>query len=198
MNHGIPITLPAKMEARPRETALRTDRLVAGDRAEFEQLVRLHQDRVARLAGRLMGWPTDVRDVVQEVFLSAWKGITGFQGKSGIDTWLTRITINTCRTVRRRRLLNLRFRMQRGAEGGPVHASASDQPSMDRETDARVRRAVRALSLRYRQVVVLRYLEEMPIAEIGPLLGITRNTVEVRLNRARKKLKHTLSDLVKD
>ncbi|MFQ5410695.1 MAG: RNA polymerase sigma factor [Phycisphaerae bacterium] len=198
MNHGIPIASPAEMDARDRSVVLRTDRLIAGDRAEFERLVRLHQPRVTRLAGRLMGWPADVRDVVQEVFLSAWKGIGGFQGKSGIETWLTRITINTCRTDRRRRILHLRFRMRRSAECSPAYASASDRSAVDRETCMRVRLAVQALSPRYREVVVLRYLEEVPIVEIGPLLGITRNAVEVRLNRAREKLKHTLSDLVKD
>ncbi len=198
MNHGIPIASTAEMDARDLAVALRTDRLIAGDRAEFERLVRLHQPRVTRLAGRLMGWPADVRDVVQEVFLSAWKGIGGFQGKSGIETWLTRITINTCRTDRRRRILRLRFRRRHSAECSPAYTSASDRSAVDRETFMRVRLAVQALSPRYREVVVLRYLEEVPIAEIGPLLGITRNAVEVRLNRARGKLKHTLSDLVKD
>jgi RNA polymerase sigma-70 factor (ECF subfamily) len=60
----------------------------------------------------------------------------------------------------------------------------------------RVRAAVRALPARYREVVVLRYLEELPIAEIGQLLDLKPNTVEVRLTRARAALRTALADLM--
>src|SRR5262245_50155020 len=71
----------------------------------FEQLVAQHQSRVARLAQRLLGWrDADVQDVVQEVFVCAWAHLASFRGESSIETWLTRLTINQCRSHRRRRL----------------------------------------------------------------------------------------------
>ena len=74
--------------------------------------------------------------------------------------------------------------------------SDSGRPGLDDETFAAVRRAVRALPARYREVVVLRYLEEQSIDEVSRALGASKNAVEVRLHRARARLKDALADLV--
>jgi RNA polymerase sigma-70 factor (ECF subfamily) len=69
---------------------------------------------------------------------------------------------------------------------------------MDKETFARVRRAVQVLPRKYREVVVLRYLQGLDPGEIGELLGVKVNAVQVRLNRARARLKEHLSDLLEE
>jgi RNA polymerase sigma-70 factor (ECF subfamily) len=165
--------------------------------AVFDRLVESHQDRVARLACRLLGWPADVDDVVQEVFLAAWKGLPRFRGQSDLATWLTRITVNKCRSRRRKEMVRLAWLWRKGQEEA-ANSEPADRAALDRETHAEVRRRVRRLPPRYCEVVVLRYLEEMPVEEIGQVLGLTRNTVEVRLHRARERLRKELAGLMDD
>ena len=80
-------------------------RLRDGEPGAFESLVSLYQGRIARLAYRLLGWSGDVDDVVQEVFLAALRNAGSFRGEASLWTWLTRITLNRCRTHQRRRLM---------------------------------------------------------------------------------------------
>lgn len=170
-------------------------RLARGDQAAFDALVAAHQDRVSRLAYRLLGWSGDVDDVVQEVFLAAWKALPRFQGRSSLATWLTRITINECRRLRRRwgRVLH-----REPVETGRACTPAADSRMMNAETFGRVRRAVAALPVRYREVVVLHYLEQIPIGMVSELLGMSTNRVAVLLHRARAKLKSKLADLMQE
>lgn len=168
------------------------ERFVRADPAEFDHLVALHQDRVTRLAYRLLGWSNDVDDVVQDVFLAALNGFGAFRGEADVATWLTTITVNKCRTHQRRLWLRARWfaGVLRGSETVPAASQATDFDAC-----VRVRQAVQALPARYREVVVLRYLEEMPAARIAEVLGISLNGVEVRLHRARARLKVALAPL---
>jgi RNA polymerase sigma-70 factor (ECF subfamily) len=167
-------------------------RLARGDAEAFDQLVALYQPRVARLAQRLLGWNGDIDDVVQDVFLTAWNKVGNFRRESSLWTWLTVITLNQCRSrIRRRSLLQrLPFRLVRREAHPPA-----DRSSIRQETDQRVREAVAALKPKERELIVLRYLEHRPAAELAELVGVSRNTVEVRLHRARQRLKETLADL---
>ena len=172
--------------------------LLAGDdRAAFERIVEAYQPRVTRLARRVLGWADDVEDIVQDVFLAVWRHRKGFRGTFGqksFEAWLTRITINQCRSHRRRRWL--RWARQQPLED--VDAIASDDPKLDRETFAQVRAAIRSLKPADREVIVLHYLEQMPIARIAETLGLRRNTVEVRLHRARQRLRAMLDGILED
>jgi RNA polymerase sigma-70 factor (ECF subfamily) len=163
--------------------------------ADFDQLVALHEPRIRRLAFRLLGWSGDVDDVVQDVFLAALARIGKFRGDASIATWLTSITINRCRTDRRRRLLRLRWLARRAK---PESAQPADQRSMRDEVSARVRSAVRALRPKDREVIVLFYLEDFSAQHIAELLSISRGAVEVRLHRARARLKNQLAEFMKD
>ena len=162
------------------------------DPASLEQLLATHRERMTRLAYRLFGWSGEVEDVVQEVFLSALNGLGSFRGEADVATWLMTITVNKCRTWQRKRWLRARwFGLQRERPEDP----AADRRSIDIETAARVREAVQALPAGYREVVVLRYLEELPTAQVARMLGISANTVDVRLHRARARLKVKLAGL---
>jgi RNA polymerase sigma-70 factor (ECF subfamily) len=169
---------------------------VTDEQLTFEQVVEQHQANVARLARRLLGWTAannDVDDVVQDVFLAVLKGLPRFRGHSALSTWITRITINACRSHRRRRLVRLAF-LDRFIRRAP--ASHEPEPPADErdETNRRVRRAVFDLPNRYREVVVLRYLQEMEIDEVREVLGESRSAIEVRLHRARAMLKDVLDE----
>ena len=165
--------------------------------APFEELVARHQAQVTRLAFRLLGWRGDVDDVVQEVFLAALKHGPRFRGESSVATWLTRITINKCRSHQRRR--HLWWRLFGRAAEPDTQASSFGAPVGDAlagvETSAKVRAAVQALPARDREVVVLRYFENLSFGEIGAATGASTNAVEVRLHRARARLAEALRDL---
>jgi RNA polymerase sigma-70 factor (ECF subfamily) len=183
---------PAAAEARhARDDTPLADRFARGDPAAFDELVDRHQERVARLARRLLGWSTDVDDVVQEVFLAALKNATRFRRGSSLETWLTTITLNKCRTHRRGLLARLRFLTGFGAHPTPEEPPA-DAPAAHAESFSTAQSAIRRLSPREREVIVLHYLEEKPVDEIAHLVGSSRGAVDVRLHRARIRLREIL------
>lgn len=125
-------------------------------------------------------------DAVQDSFLKAYQKWDTFRGECSEKTWLMRIAINTCRDYRRRAWFKWQSRSvdveQLIIPGGtPVDA-----------WDDTVLKAVMALSPREREVVLLRYYQEMKLQEISQALGIPEGTVTSRLNRARSRLRRQL------
>jgi RNA polymerase sigma-70 factor (ECF subfamily) len=151
----------------------------------FDRLVAENQERVARLVYRLLGWRGEVEDIVQDVFLAAFKRRQTFRDESSQWTWLAAIAINRCRTYRRRKLLE--FRWLKRARMNPVPERNSN---LERdETADRVRQAVAALPDRDREAIVLYYLEDWSVADISRATGNSAGTIDVRLHRARAKLR---------
>jgi len=164
-----------------------------GDESVFDRFVERYSPDVGALANRLLGWPGEVEDVSQEVFLAAYLGLKRFRRQCSLKSWLFTITINKCRSHRRKQLLRLRT-FSRAAERRrlPSASTACENPT-DMETFNHVRSAVAALPAKYREPVVLKYLQELPSDEIGQILGISQNALHVRLSRARKHLKGNLN-----
>ncbi|MBI2823200.1 MAG: RNA polymerase sigma factor [Planctomycetia bacterium] len=181
-------------EADDRELAARFAR---GEPEAFDRLVEQYYRRVAGLAARLLGWGDGAQDVTQEVFLAALRNRGRFRGQSGLWTYLAAITVNRCRSVRRRAWLRERVLGVVGAGPRADAANAEGEPCAVRdETAAAVRQAVARLPATYREVIVLRYLEELPVSEVAEVLGLKRNAVEVRLTRGRKMLEKLLDGLL--
>jgi len=160
----------------------------------FEAVVAAYQERVTRLAYRLLGWSSaaEVDDVVQDVFFAALRHRRRFRGDSSLATWLNAITVNCCRTHQRRqqmrRILPLRWGRAPDTEPPASEAAASDDAAR------RVRAAVQALPPRDREVVVLRYFEQLDASAIADVVGLSKNAVEVRLHRARARLAEALAE----
>ena len=175
------------------------ERFRRGDDSAFDRIVERHSAAVAALANRLLGWPGDVDDVVQDVFVAAFVSLKKFRGECRLRTWLFTITVNKCRSYRLRwRRRRLRIRKLDDPEVAASQDQGAERPAMDEETFGRVRRAVQALPRKYREVVVLRYLQGLEPGEIGELLGVKVNAVQVRLNRARTRLKEQLGNLLEE
>lgn len=168
-------------------------RLRDRDTQAFEQLIQLQSPVVHRLVSRLLGWPGDCDDVVQEVFVTAWEGIDRFRGQSKIETWLYSIAINQCRKLRRRkgawRKLFGRLCEQHVDAFSNEHTDQAETRNI-----AQIHRALNELVQRDRELIVLCCLDEKPPDDVAELLGIRKNTLEVRLHRARKKLKTILAE----
>jgi RNA polymerase sigma-70 factor (ECF subfamily) len=173
-------------------------RFARGESTAFEEVVERHGQRVIGLAARLLGWRDGAEDVAQEVFLAALRNQKRFRGQSSLWTWLARITVNRCRTLGRRRWVFEKFAAATGWNATDADKVPVDEHAIREEQGAAVRRIVAGLPAKHREVIVLHYLEELPVSEIAKVLGLRRNAVEVRLSRARKLLEPLLADLTAD
>ncbi len=177
-------------------TMERPDSPAVPDGVSFDRMVEQFHEPIRRLVFRLLGWRDGVDDVVQEVFLSAWAAWPRFVKKECPALWLKRIAVNKCRSRLRREAVRRRWFNWLFASGLGDAAEAMEDSLAARERAGRVRAAIDSLKPRYREVSVLYYLEQMDVAEIAEATGARRNTVEVRLHRARQQLKEILSDLM--
>ena len=167
-----------------------------GDHQAFEELVRVTYQDTYTLAYRLTGDEEDARDVVQESYLRAFKGLKRFRGDAQFTTWLYRITANCASTHLGRRS---KHRHDELLEDAPLaDADPTHDPQMRTEGNAtrtRLNAALRELPPRLRAVVVLRDVYDLPHEAIAAELGISESAAKVRLHRARKKLRETLFPL---
>ena len=163
-----------------------------GDADAFEQLVEAYRNQVFRLALRMCGNEADADEVAQEAFLSAWKGLPNFRGESRFSTWLYQLTTHAAIDLLRRE------KRQAAAEDIDGITAADDGPSLQQQAErAETRREVRAALMQlpeeYRQVLLLRFMQELSYEEIGQALKLPAGTVKSRLNRAKAQLKDILS-----
>ncbi len=177
-------------------------RLQAGDASAFEQLVRQQTPVLLRVARRFMKSEDDARDAVQDAFVAAFKSIRNFGANAQLSTWLHRIVINAClmrlRTQRRRREEDLEDYLPHFRDDGH-QVTPSQQWNETAETILErtelvgiVRAEIDQLPDTYREVLLLRDIEELSTEETAAMLGITANAVKIRLHRARQALRTRL------
>lgn len=183
-------------------------RAAAGDHSAFEDLLTRYEARAYRLAWRLTGSGADAEDVVQDAFLSAYRGLGAFRGEAGFSTWLFRIVTNAALMQRRGRKRRPTTPLDDGlprfdgdgrhaAEPADLEAAVRVEERLDREALAvHAQRAVDALPEPYRAAFVLRDLEEMETSEVAALLGIGTAAVRQRVHRARLLLRGYLGSLM--
>jgi RNA polymerase sigma-70 factor (ECF subfamily) len=164
-----------------------------GDSSAFEELVRRTHKSTYTLALRLTANEEDARDVTQEVYLRAFKGLKNYRGDAQITTWLYRITANCASTFLTTRGRHRHQDITELAEP----ADPSNEADVELMADAAdLRRGVDAalaqLPPRLRAVVVLRDVYDMPHEAIANELGISVSAAKVRLHRARHKLRAEL------
>ena len=169
-------------------------RILAGETPLFESIVRRHQDRVYGIASRFLGRGAEAEDAAQEVFLRAYRGLEGFKGNSTLSPWLYRIAFNLCTdALRRRGSPVLRAETLDERAEIPDTRSNPEAAAVSSEEREAVARAVEGLEEPYREAVVLRYYEGLPVEEIAAALGVPFKTAETRLYRARKALRKSLA-----
>lgn len=162
-----------------------------GDREAFGELVEQYRDNVYRLAYRMCGNAYDADEAAQEAFVAAWRALPNFRGDAKFSTWLYRLTTNAAIDVMRREK-----RHQTVGDGEMVDlADDADSPqeTVERtEQQEAVQKALATLSEEYREVLLLRYMEELDYAEIAEVLQLPSGTVKSRINRAKAALKTAL------
>jgi RNA polymerase sigma-70 factor (ECF subfamily) len=171
--------------ARDRALAIRASR---GDVGAFRHLVREHSGLVYRVALRILGIQ-DAQDASQEAWIRAWRNIENFRGDSAFSTWLYRITVNTCLSVRRKESRR-REREYSGDElpflpeprGGDADPEAASLGTQRREELLAALDHVRA---EHRAALVLRHMEGLSYAEIAQILEVPDGTAKGWVSRGR-------------
>ena len=178
-----------------------------GDVGAFEQLVARHQKRMLNVAYRLTDDYDEACEVVQDAFVSAYKNIKTFRGQAKFTTWLTAITVN----LSKNRLKQMRSRQGHIAfslddpvqtdEGLMTIDPPSKEPSVlsvleKRDFRDRVQECIKALDPAFREVLVLRDMQDFSYEEIGSMLKAREGTVKSRLFRAREAIKDCLKKAV--
>jgi RNA polymerase sigma-70 factor (ECF subfamily) len=153
------------------------------DPAAQRLLFEMHKDRLAAQLQRMTGTPAAVDDLVQEVFISAFRNLDNFRGDSQLGTWLYRIATNQARkwwdSDRRRRRRELR-----ASERLPDASSTPHEDLEQREHHERLYAALGSLPAKLREAFVARVIEGMSLQEASAALGLPISTISYRTRRA--------------
>ena len=164
-------------------------RCLAGDIDAFETVYRQHSARIYSLACRMAGSADDGEDLLQEIFLQAYRKLGSFKGDAALGTWLYRLAVNHCLDYVRSR----QAKMNKLTE--TLDAAASFEPTARRETPiARLdlERAIERLPDGCREAFVLHDVEGFDHKEVGGLLGIAEGTSKSQVFKARARLRALL------
>jgi RNA polymerase sigma factor (sigma-70 family) len=164
-------------------------RAQAGDSAAFEQMYREHSPRVYALCLRLSGGTrAEATELMQDVFIRAWRNLKSFRGDSAFSSWLHRLTVNSM-------LENVRSEKRRVARVMTADISTMNAFARTEQPDVGVdlERAIAALPDGAGMAFVLHEIEGYQHAEIAAQLGIAEGTVKAQLHRARKLLIEALN-----
>lgn len=161
-----------------------------GDEEAFRDLYEAHREPVWRLINSLVGDPVQAQDVLQNVFLKAFRGLAGFRFQSCLLTWIYRIARNECLNHLRKRDAEL-FSLA-SIVGGRDEINGTRVSHAQQERQAALRDAVLQLPFKMREVIVLKYMHDLSYKEIGRVLGCPTGTVASRLARALAELESRL------
>jgi RNA polymerase sigma-70 factor, ECF subfamily len=170
-------------------------RAAAGDAEAFKALFVKHRGDVARLVYRMLGGPSDLEDVVQEVFVQVFRSLKDFRGQSKFSTWLHRVTVNV--VLMHRRSARSRPVLTEEAPEGRLGDDESPLPDEDVERRERMRafqRLLARLADKKRVVFVLHELEGLSPGEIAEIVSAPVLTVRTRLFYARRELEAMLPE----
>ena len=153
--------------------------------ALFQSTFKENKDRIFRICRSYAKEKADAEDLFQEVLLNVWKALPSFKGNSNIDTWVYRITLNTC-------FKNLSFEKKKKQRfirinGIDFKDTSRDLSKEKQEKFDKLTSCINQLKLGDKSIVLL-YLEELPYREIAQVIGISENHVAVKMKRIKTKL----------
>ena len=170
-------------------------RILEGDTAVFEVLMRRHNQRVYRAARAILKDDREAEDVMQDAYVKAYTHLAQFDGRAQFSTWLTKIAVYEAlaRVKRQRRyepldLVPMETRMPSTPSPDP------ERQAFGRELGRLIESAVDELGDGYREVFMLRQVEGLSTAETATVLGVSEDVVKTRFSRARQALQQHLID----
>lgn len=178
------------------------ERLREGDDAAYEALLERFQGPVYQLVYRLVDDPNEAGDVVQDVFLKVFRGVSGFRGQSSLKTWIYRIAVNEAHNRRRWFHRHRKAEVVLDGDSGETNRIelVSDRGrtpydwTLNGEMRTAIEEALEGLNPVFRSAVILRDLEELSYEEIADILDVSIGTVKSRILRGREALRRALMD----
>jgi len=172
-------------------------RVLRGDSALFEVVMRRHNQRLYRAARAILRDDTEAEDVMQHAYVEAYAHLHQFAGRASFSTGLTKIAVHEALARGRRRARDLPTDPLREPDEGTMNmlkatAPNPEQQALQGEVRALLESSIEALPLPYRSVLVLREVEGMNTAETADCLDLTEESVRTRLHRARALLREEL------
>jgi RNA polymerase sigma-70 factor (ECF subfamily) len=177
-------------------------RTLGGDGGAFGILVDRFQRKIYRVAFAIVRDETEADTITQDTFIQAYTHLARFQGRSELETWLTRIAINRSRDwLRRRKFVSLFSHDDKGDDREYVIEPVDEQPDAERQLMSHqirtaIHRAERTLSSQQKIIFRLRHYENRSLEEIAELLGLRSGTVRAHLFRAVHKVRQELAEWV--
>ncbi|MFL5300781.1 MAG: sigma-70 family RNA polymerase sigma factor [Anaeromyxobacteraceae bacterium] len=183
----------------------RDDELLAaarsGDAGALERLLEVHQRRVFRFGVKMCGGEEEAKDVLQETFLAAARGVREFRGASSVSTWLYAIARSFCIKGRRTSKfapahVESLSDVARQADEVPDPGRGPDEMAAGAQVKSALQDAISALDPMYREVLVLRDVEGLSAAEVAEITNVSVDAVKSRLHRARISVRERLAPLL--
>lgn len=174
----------------------------AGDEASFEQLILHYEKSIYAICLRMLGQEQEAYDAAQEVCMKIWRQLHTFEGNSKFSTWLYRIATNQCldhlrKLKLKREEVSLYQQNQEGDEEWlletPSVENTVEKHIEHYETQAILQKGLMELKEEYREIIILRDLQDHSYEELAHILDVSQGTIKSRLSRARAKLKEILT-----
>lgn len=160
-----------------------------GDQRAFAGLVARYRDRHARFVARMLGDADEAEDVLQSVFVRAFRHIDRCDEPARFGAWLHRIVVNECRTFATRRgQRELKLVREPVVLDGLEH----ETPAADPALRTRIEQALAALPVEQREAFVLKHVEELEYEEMAELTGAGVSALKMRVKRAIERLREQL------
>lgn len=192
---GGKVTMDALINKRIKE-------VLKGDQNAFAEIVELFQDKLYRVCYRMLGNKHEAEDIAQEAFVRAFINIHTFDTKRKFSTWLYRIGTNLCiDRIRKKKPDYFLDAEVAGAEGLNMYSQIAatgelpEEEVLKMEMQDRVQYEISRLPDKYRAVIVLKYMEDLPLQEISDILEMPLGTVKTRIHRGREALRKQLSNM---
>jgi RNA polymerase sigma-70 factor (ECF subfamily) len=169
-----------------------------GDQAALARIIDRHGRGLRLFAARLLGSASDAEDIVQDVFVAAWKHAARFDPDKGrATTWLYRIAANRCIDARRRRSFRVFIGLEAVEDGVAGEEPAADMRVGARQELAIVRRGLLGLPERQRMALLLRAVADLDVPEIAAVMGTSIGSAEQLLVRGRRALRDHMASAEK-
>ena len=172
------------------------ERAIKGDESCFEALILSCQKKAWNIAIQYMRNESDAMDVLQECFIKIFRNLKNFKGDSRFDTWVYRITVNTCKDFLRKSEKNRQneyYFISNEDENFiteiPSKEATPEEDISQRETAEELMKCMERLPFDHREVILLRDIQNLSYDEISEMLSTSLGTVKSRINRARSSLK---------
>ncbi len=166
-------------------------RIRSGDGAAFEELYQQHATRLYNLAYRMAGTANDAEDMLQDIFLLAYRKLAGFRGESSLGTWLYRLAMNHCLDVLRSR--QSRMGQQTDSLDEPGAAPPVARQALGAVSRIDLERAIEHLPPACRAAFLLHDVEGFGHQEVGTILGISEGTSKSQVHKARLRIRAFLT-----